>query len=173
MIIIGIDPGIFGAIAVIQNKEVLEIHDFPILTTLKTTKTKSGKQKKKNELDIEEFFIMYRNILKTWRPTLVVIEQVSARPGQGVSSMFSFGRTVGITEAIIRTVGGTHVKYVQPQKWKKHHNLIKKGKDASVALCRLHYPEMTSTFMKSKDGRADAVLIAEYGHYLILTHKEG
>jgi len=173
MIIVGIDPGVFGAFAIIRHPEVLEVYDFPILTTLKTTKTKKGNLKKKTELDIEEFYITYKNLIRTWHPDLIIIEQVAARPGQGVSSMFSFGRTMGATEAIIRTVGGIPIRYVQPAVWKKHHKLIKKGKDASVALCRLHYPAMTETFKKSKDGRAEAVLIAEYGRYLVLTNKEG
>ena len=177
-IILGIDPGVSGAVAVIQNKEVLEVHDLPTLTTLKTTKTKSGKLKKRNEIDIETFFILYKDLLRAWHPQLIVIEKVHAitKPGekkQGVSSMFSFGQTFGRIEGVIRTTGGIPIKYVSPQEWKKHHNLIKKGKEAAVALCRLHYPTMATTFLKSKDGRADAVLMAEYGRYLILTNKEG
>jgi len=170
-IIVAIDPGLTGAIAVVQSRIVLEVHDLPIVTTLKTTKTKSGKQKKNNELDIEEFFIMYKDILRTWRPELVVLEKVHSMPGQGVASMFSFGRNFGQIEGVIRTTGGTPIRYITPQSWKKHHNLIKKGKDASVILCRLLYPMMLDTFMKSKDGRADAVLMAEYAR--VMTFKEG
>jgi len=170
-IIVAIDPGISGAIAVVRSREVLEVHDLPILTTLKTTKTKSGKQKKNNELDIEEFFIMYKDILRTWRPQLVVIEKVHSMPGEGNVSSFSFGQGFGRLEAIIRTVGGTPVRYISPQEWKRHHKLIKKGKDASVSLCRLLYPGMLDIFMKSKDGRADAVLMAEYTR--VMTFKEG
>jgi len=162
---IGIDPGLSGAVAVIRYQEVLEVHDLPVLTMLKTTKTKSGKFKKNNELDIEEFFLMYKGILRSWRPKLVVIEAVHAMPGQGTVSMFNFGKVMGRIEGVIRTTGGTPLVYVEPSIWKKHHKLIKKGKDASVALCRLHYPSMTSTFMKSKDGRAEAVLLAEWGRY--------
>lgn len=168
--ILSIDPGIEGAIAVIRDKEVLEVHDLPILSTLKTTKTKSGKQKKNNQLDIEEFFIMYRNMLKAWRPNLIIIEKVHSMPGQGVASMFAFGQTFGRIEGIIRTTGGTPIRYVTPQEWKKHHKLIKKGKEEAVLLCRLHYPAMIETFLKKKDGRADAVLMGEYGRYLCLSH---
>jgi len=95
MTILAIDPGLSGAVAVIKNKEVLEVNDLPVLTTLKTTKTKKGNLKKKNELDIEEFYVMYRGMLKAWRPELVLIENVHSMPGQGVASMFSFGRNFG------------------------------------------------------------------------------
>jgi len=170
LIIIGIDPGVAGAIAAIQHKEVLEVHDLPLLTTFKTTKTKSGKQKKNNQLDIEEFFIMYKDMVRAWRPELVIIEKVTSMPGDGAVSAFAFGQTFGRIESIIRTTGGSRIHYTTPPVWKKHHKLLKKGKQAAVELCRLHYPDMISIFLKTKDGRADAVLIAEYGRYLCLSH---
>jgi len=166
----GIDPGVSGAIAVIQNKKVLEVHDLPLLTTLKTTKTKSGKPKKNNQLDIEEFFIMYKDMVRAWKPELIVIEKVTSMPRDGAVSAFAFGQTFGRIEAIIRTTGGNRIHYVTPPVWKKHHKLLKKGKQAAVELCRLHYPSMVTTFLKTKDGRADAVLMAEYGRYLCLSH---
>ena len=169
--IMGIDPGISGAIAITRGKKVLEVHDLPLLSTFKTTKTKSGKQKKNNQLDIEEFFIMYKDMLKAWQPDLVVIEKVHSMPGQGVASMFAFGQTFGRIEGVIRTTGGTPIRYITPQEWKKHHKLIKKGKEAAIDLCRLHYPAMVDTFLKTKDGRADAVLMCEYARIMIL--KEG
>lgn len=176
-VFVAIDPGISGAIAVVQRKEVLEVHDLPVHSITKTTKTKSGKFKQSSELDIEGFFLLFKGILRAWRPALVVIEKVHSMPGQGVASMFSFGRNFGQLEGVIRTTGGTPIRYITPQEWKKHHKLIKKGKDASIILCKLLYPVLRDSFRTpngtkdTKDGRADAILMGEYAR--VMSFKEG
>jgi len=165
MTVIGIDPGINGAIAVL-SAETIEVQDFPILESLKTTKTKSGNKKKKREIDIPALMSMLLD-MGIYSADLIVIEKVGAMPGQGVSSMFSFGQSLGRIEGVIFTMALCRVEYVTPGRWKKHFRLIGKGKDGSVIECRNRYPDKSKLFLKSKDGRSDAALLAEYGRTLL------
>lgn len=164
MTVIGIDPGINGAIAVL-TAESLNVYDFPILESLKTTKTKAGNRKKKKEIDIRALMMLFFDI-GIYSADLIVIEKVGSMPGQGVSSMFSFGQTLGRLEGVVFTMASCRIEYVAPAKWKKYFNLTGKGKDAAVIECRNRYPDKVKEFPKSKDGRADAALMAEYGKTL-------
>ena len=92
----------------------------------------------------------------------VVIEQVSAMPGQGVTSMFNFGQSFGVIKGICAALG-IPIYFVRPSKWKKHFNLIKTNKDASRTKVIEVYPEISSKLHRKKDSnRADAILIALY-----------
>ena len=92
----------------------------------------------------------------------VVIEQVSAMPGQGVTSMFNFGQSFGVIKGICAALN-LPIYFVRPAKWKKHFNLIKTNKDASRTKVIEVYPEISSKLHRKKDSnRADAILIALY-----------
>ena len=94
---------------------------------------------------------------------MAVVERVGAMPGQGTTSMFGFGRSLGVIEGVLAGLG-ISVAWVTPQKWKKKFGLIKKEKDAARGLVLGMYPERSDLFARKKDGgRADAVLIGLSG----------
>ncbi len=155
--IIGIDPGLTGAIAVIDHGLIIEIHDMPV------TAKNSGKGNQVNAGLLADLFeeIDGSYIDENYVVSSVVIERVGAMPGQGVSSMFSFGRSLGVVEGVIASKGWP-VEWVTPQKWKKKFGLIGKDKDAARTLCIEQHPSDIGYFKRKKDiGRADALLIAK------------
>ena len=92
----------------------------------------------------------------------VVIEQVSAMPGQGVTSMFNFGQSFGVLKGICSAMQ-LPVHFVRPAKWKKYFNLIKTEKDASRTKVIEIFPYISSKLSKKKDSnKADAILIASF-----------
>ena len=92
----------------------------------------------------------------------VVIEQVSAMPGQGVTSMFNFGQSFGILKGICSAMQ-LSMFFVRPAKWKKHFNLINSEKDASRTRAIEIFPYFSSNLSKKKDSnKADAILIASF-----------
>ena len=94
--------------------------------------------------------------------TFVRVEQVSAMPGQGVTSMFNFGQTFGSIKGICAALG-LPIFYVRPAKWKKHFELINSSKDASRTKVIEMYPSISSRLTKKKDvNKADAILIGRY-----------
>ena len=152
-VIIGIDPGITGAIAVLDKDttKIIQLEDMPI------TPDGKGKKNKVSGTGI-------KRVLGQYSPDdvfMVVLEQVHAMPGQGVSSMFSFGRSYGAIEAAVGVLGFSLV-YVTPQRWKRTAGLIGALKDASRGKVLDLYPD-ASVHRKKDSGRADAVLIARYG----------
>lgn len=163
--VIGIDPGLDGAIAIVRSDGSCDVFDLPTLETIKKGKTKRGNVKKRRELDIEAFVLILMKLVQNEEAGLIMFEAVHSMPGQGIAGAFTFGQTVGRLEGVIRSIGHVRIQYTTPQAWKKYHGILKQGKDGSVRLSRLHYPDMAKTFLKSKDGRADAVLIAEYGKF--------
>ena len=155
MIIIGIDPGISGAISVIENKKILEVYDTPTMI--------DGKKNKKQINSAQVVNIIKERInLNRDKEVIVVVEQVNAMPGQGVTSMFNFGKSFGVIKGICAALG-LPIHFVRPTKWKKHFNLIKTNKDASRTKVIETYPEISSKLHRKKDSnRADAILIALY-----------
>ena len=153
MLIIGIDPGLSGAIAVLDNQKIKDIFDMPIMS--------EGK-KNKNQLNSAQLVnIINKHVLKK-ENTFVIVEQVSAMPGQGVTSMFNFGQTFGSIKGICAALG-LPIFYVRPAKWKKHFELINSSKDASRTKVIEMYPYISSRLTKKKDvNKADAILIARY-----------
>ena len=153
MRIIGIDPGLNGAIAVLQNNKVIEIHDVPVMT--------DGK-KNKRQLNSAQLVKLLKDSFQDEANTVVVVEQVNAMPGQGVTSMFNFGQTFGAIKGISATLN-LPIYFVRPSKWKKHFDLINSSKDASRTKVIEMYPSISSRLTKKKDvNKADAVLIARY-----------
>ena len=153
MRIIGIDPGLSGGIAILDDSKIFDIFDMPIMS--------EGK-KNKNQLNSAQLVnIIKRHILPN-KETFVIVEQVSAMPGQGVTSMFNFGQTFGSIKGICAALG-LPIFYVRPAKWKKHFELINSSKDASRTKVIEMYPSISSRLTKKKDViKADAILIARY-----------
>ena len=153
MRIIGIDPGVSGGIAILDDLKIYDIFDMPIMS--------EGK-KNKNQLNSAQLVnILNKHVLKK-ENTFVIVEQVSAMPGQGVTSMFNFGQTFGSIKGICAALG-LPIFYVRPAKWKKHFELINSSKDASRTKVIEMYPSISSRLTKKKDvNKADAILIARY-----------
>ena len=155
---IGIDPGVSGAIAVLVGGTA-SAYDMPVATVGKTRKRSEVLEGQIVErvqwaLDFSARFAGPPQIV-CW------IEQVSAMPGQGVSSMFGFGVSYGIVRGVVAGLG-IRCELVTPQAWKKHFGLIGADKDAARAVASRLFPS-TSLARKKDVGRADALLIAEYG----------
>ena len=92
----------------------------------------------------------------------MVIEHVTAMPGQGVTSMFNFGQSFGILKGICSAMQ-LSVYFVRPAKWKKYFNLINSEKDASRTRAIEIFPYYSSNLSRKKDSnKADAILIASY-----------
>ena len=153
MITIGIDPGINGAISIVENKKIIEVHDTPTMI--------DGK-KNKRQLNGAQVTNIIKEILNDGKEVVVVVEHVNAMPGQGVTSMFNFGQSFGVIKGICAALS-VPIYFVRPSKWKKHFNLIKTNKDASRTKVIEAYPEIASKLHRKKDSnRADAILIALY-----------
>ena len=155
MLIIGIDPGISGSICFFQDGKILDVIEMPTMTEGKKNKKQVNGSQIYNEIckitkDIEKQEIR------------VVIEQVSAMPGQGVTSMFNFGQSFGILKGISSAMQ-LPVYFVRPAKWKKYFSLINSEKDASRTKAIEIFPYFSSNLAKKKDSnKADAILIASY-----------
>ena len=154
MRIIGIDPGLSGGIAILDDLKIYDLFDMPIMP--------EGK-KNKNQLNSAQLVnIIKKNILKDNQNTFVIVEQVSAMPGQGVTSMFNFGQTFGAIKGICASLG-LPIFYVRPAKWKKHFELLNSSKDASRTKVIEMYPSFSEQLRKKKDvNKADAILIARF-----------
>ena len=153
MIIIGIDPGISGAISIIENKKILEVYDTPTMI--------DGKKNKRQINSAQVTNIIKERMLSN-KEIIVVVEHVNAMPGQGVTSMFNFGQSFGVIKGICAALS-LPIYFVRPTKWKKHFNLIKTNKDASRTKVIEAYPEVSGKLHRKKDSnRADAILIALY-----------
>jgi len=155
MLIIGIDPGISGAICFFEDGQVKEIIDMPVMADGKKNKRQiNGPQ-------------VYNEILKRInkfqkKDIIVVIEQVSAMPGQGVTSMFNFGQSFGVLKGICSAMQ-LSMFFIRPAKWKKYFGLIKTEKDASRTKVIEIFPYISSELSRKKDSnKADAVLIASF-----------
>ena len=153
MIIFGIDPGVSGAISILENKKVIELFDMPTMI--------DGK-KNKRQVNGAQVANIFRESLDRAKDTVVVVEQVNAMPGQGVTSMFNFGQSFGVIKGICSALN-LPIYFVRPTKWKKHFNLIKTNKDASRTKVIEVYPEISNKLSRKKDSnKADAILIARY-----------
>ena len=153
MIIIGIDPGITGAICILENRKVVEVYETPTMI--------DGK-KNKRQVNGAQVTNIIRERLNENKEVVVVVEQVNAMPGQGVTSMFNFGQSFGVIKGICSALS-IPIYFVRPTKWKKYFNLIKTNKDASRTKVIEVYPEISSKLSRKKDSnKADAILIARY-----------
>lgn len=134
---IGIDPGKSGGIAVIDGEE-------------------------KNTYPYSDEKLI--SIAISTKNSVACVEKVGAMPGQGVVSMFSFGKSAGFIEGVLQALGIPY-QLIPPQKWKKEFSLnSEKGK--SIEVCKKLFPGInllaTQRCRKEHDGMAEALLIAEY-----------
>ena len=155
MLIIGIDPGISGSICFFEDGKILDVVEMPTMTEGKKNKRQVNGSQIYNEISIR-----INGIKK--KETRVIIEQVSAMPGQGVTSMFNFGQSFGILKGICSAMQ-LPMYFVRPAKWKKYFNLINSEKDASRTRAIEIFPYFSSQLSKKKDSnKADAILIASF-----------
>jgi crossover junction endodeoxyribonuclease RuvC len=149
---IGIDPGLNGAIAFLHTeKGHLSIVDMPTLEVKRNNKTK---------LEVSPVGVAVAMGL-AGKVSRAVLERVGAMPGQGVTSVFSFGRSVGIIEGVLATML-IPVDIVTPQAWQKAAS-VRGGKDGSRQRAMELFPNYAGMFIRKKDdGRADAALMAWY-----------
>ena len=153
MKIIGIDPGLNGAIVIMENNKVLSVFDMPVMS--------EGKKNKRQLNSAQLTRIIKENTL-TNDDINVVVEQVNAMPGQGVTSMFNFGQTFGAIKGVCAALE-LPIFFVRPAKWKKHFELINASKDSSRTKVIEMYPTLSNVLAKKKDvNKSDAILIARY-----------
>ena len=153
MLIIGIDPGLSGAIAVLDNQKIKDIFDMPVMS--------EGK-KNKRQLNSAQLVELIKQSIKGYEETTIVVEQVNAMPGQGVTSMFNFGQTFGAIKGVCAALG-LPIFFVRPSKWKKHFELINSSKDSSRTKAIEMYPSLSNELAKKKDvNKSDAILIARF-----------
>ena len=152
MLIIGIDPGISGSICFFENGRIKDVIEMPTMT--------EGKKNKKQVNGSQIFNEISRRIENFDKKEIkVVIEHVSAMPGQGVTSMFNFGQSFGILKGICSAMQ-LSMFFVRPAKWKKYFSLINSEKDASRTRAIEIFPYFSSQLSKKKDSnKADAILI--------------
>ena len=151
--VIGIDPGISGAIAIFEDGVLDCVVDMP------TLKIASGKTMKSHISAIGLVRILGTWALVSDGQAHVVIEKVGALPGNGSVSMFNFGRSAGIIEGVVAAMQFPST-YVTPQQWTKAVGRAA-GKDASRMRAMELFPTRAELFKRAKDdGRADAALIA-------------
>ena len=155
MLIIGIDPGLSGSICFMRDGKILDVIEMPTMT--------EGK-KNKRQVNGSQIYNEITKIINTTQDNevRVVIEQVSAMPGQGVTSMFNFGQSFGILKGICSAMQ-IPIYFVRPAKWKKYFNLINSEKDASRTRAIEIFPYFSTQLSKKKDSnKADAILIASF-----------
>lgn len=150
--ILAIDPGAKGALAFFRPEEgTLELIDTP------TVEIKRG-QKTKTEISPQ----MLAALIRARKPDIAIIEIVGAMPGQGVSSMFQFGRGVGMLEGCLAALE-IPVTYISPAGWQKAVG-ARSGKDGNRQRAAEIFPAYAHMFSRVKDdGRADAALMAWWG----------
>ena len=153
MKIIGIDPGLSGAIAILENNKVLNLFDMPVMP--------EGK-KNKRQLNSALLVSLIKDNVNANEEVIVVVEQVNAMPGQGVTSMFNFGQTFGAIKGVCAALQ-LPIFFVRPSKWKKHFELINSSKDSSRTKAIEMYPKLSNELAKKKDvNKSDAILIARF-----------
>ncbi len=156
---LGIDPGLSGAIALLNERELIEVIDLPTMPVGK------GEGRVKNQINAAAFAQSLNALLVRVEPQndgepTVYIEKVGAMPDQGIAGAFSLGDTVGCLRGVV-TALGLPIQWVTPQSWKKHYKLPKE-KDVARSVAINLYPGAPLN-LKKHHNRAEAILIALYG----------
>ena len=138
-----------------EDGKILEVIEMPTMT--------EGKKNKKQVNGAQIYNELSKRINNTEnQDTRVIIEQVSAMPGQGVTSMFNFGQSFGIIKGVCAAMQ-LPMFFVRPAKWKKYFSLINSQKDASRTRAIEIFPYFSTQLSKKKDSnKADAILIASF-----------
>ena len=145
MKVLGIDPGLDGAIALLGDG-FLAVRDMPT----------AGELKRRVVVAAEA-----AGIIRAWTPDIAVIERVHAMPKQGVTSSFRFGQALGTIEGVLGALL-IPVEYVTPQAWKKHFRLTANKDDARLRAIQT-WPRIADELRRKKDAdKAEALLIAQY-----------
>lgn len=158
MVILGIDPGLDGALVTLgTDGRLLEWLDMPTLPT-----GKAGKR----DIDLRAL-AHYLTERATW-PAYVFCEQLQSMPGISRQACFSMGRSEGVLLGILHAARMAH-ELVRPQQWQRVMlaGVGGTGKGRSLAKAAALYPNLPlvdgGRRRKPRDGRADAALIATYG----------
>ena len=155
MLVIGIDPGITGSICFFEDGKIIDVVEMPNMAEGKKNKKQVNGAQIYNEISLRIKHLKKEEVK-------VIIEQVSAMPGQGVTSMFNFGQSFGILKGICSAMQ-LPMYFVRPSKWKKYFNLINSEKDASRTKAIEIFPYFSAQLSKKKDSnKADAILIASF-----------
>ena len=142
MLIIGIDPGITGSICFFEDGKIIDVVEMPNMA--------EGKKNKRQVNGAQIYHEIYKRIKNLEKKDIkVVIEQVAAMPGQGVTSMFNFGQSFGVLKGICAAMQ-IPMYFVRPAKWKKYFNLINSEKDASRTKAIEIFPYYSSNLSKKK-----------------------
>jgi crossover junction endodeoxyribonuclease RuvC len=153
VVILGCDPGQTGAIAAYDGTIITGLIDMPTMARL------HGKGQQVDPYTLATEILD----LCGGRNATVVIEAVSAMPGQGVSSMFRFGESVGVVLGVLGALQ-IPIRWVTPGRWKKAAGIAGKDKDAARSLAIQLHPEVADMLTRKRDvGRADSILIARFG----------
>lgn len=151
MRVVGVDPGAYGAIALLIDGRLSTVTDMPIL------KVRRGKGEK---AEVDGYSLA--SVLREMKPDIAYVEQVGGMTGQSASAAFNFGRAAGAVEYALKALG-VRVEMVAPVTWKRAMK-INNGKDGSRAAAMRFWPDRAETFKRVKDdGRAESALIAEWG----------
>jgi len=162
-IFLGIDPGMTGAIAIIDPvlSKGVGFYDTPVVNIGK-------KGQVKHEYDTQEMASVLREFAEC-RPAYVFIERQQAMPDQGVSSTFATGRGYGLWLGILTALGIPY-EVIAPVTWKKKLMAdMSKEKGASIIVAKRLFPQVADDLkLKKHHGRADALLLAEFGRRRML-----
>lgn len=155
-ILIGIDPGLSGAIAVLKDDSV-EVWDIPTLIVAGAAGTT------RREYQVSEMAAILRPYVAHGASVMAGLESVHSMPGQGVRSMFSMGRGLGIWEGLLGAFAIPYTKII-PQEWKRAMlSGMGHDKESSRVRAQQLFPALTEKFSRKRDdGRAEAALIASY-----------
>ena len=155
MLIIGIDPGITGSICFFEDGKIIDVVEMPNMA--------EGKKNKRQVNGAQIYYEISKRIKNLEKKDIkVVIEQVAAMPGQGVTSMFNFGQSFGVLKGICAAMQ-IPMYFVRPAKWKKYFNLINSEKDASRTKAIEIFPHFSTQLSRKKDSnKADAILISSF-----------
>ncbi len=155
MYIIGIDPGISGAICFFKDGKIIDVIEMPTMSEGKKNKKQVNGNQLYNEIKLKLSSSSEENVA-------VVVEHVTAMPGQGVTSMFNFGQSFGLIKGICSAMQ-LPIHFVRPTKWKKYYNLLNTSKDASRSRAIEIFPKVSEKLKRKKDSnKADAILISSY-----------
>ena len=147
MRVLGIDPGLSGAHVLLENGVPIEWGVMPVMV--------EGTSKRINGASLASLW-------RFAKIDIAFMEQVGAMPGQGVTSMFSFGHSAGVVRGVLGALE-IPTRLVTPQAWKKHVNLLNKDKDAARSMAIQFWPEWRELDKKGRgQALADAALIALY-----------
>ena len=155
-VIIGIDPGLSGAIAELDSGVIL-VSDMPTFAVKRGNKTRRF-------VDPVRLAAILRIL---YSPDHIILEEVASMPKQGVASTFSFGRAFGIVEGVIGALG-IPVTYVRPAVWKREMKLTADKGQSQLLATHLFPKDAGQWPLKKHDGRAEAALLAEYGRRILI-----